>query len=556
MMTHYALLLKKQLIDSLPSRSKGKRNLSGAILFLALAAVIIAVFVFIFARFTRTYTAIRIHRIPDIPARQFEIMTFAYFALLIVCLLSGVSKLSYTLFENSDVGVLITMPFSSADLFLAKLTEVYIKQLALSFAFVLPVNLTFFIVTSTVSVYNVLMTIVVALILPIIPLMIASILVLPYFFLKRAITSRYLLSFLTTTLVTAAFCFGYAYLFKFAQNLLNAGRLASLFDENVMSFILHFTKNCYPANLIANIMLGRELLKSFGILAAMLAVAILVSFLVIRAIFIRVTQSGFNASVPHVLRRPRYFKSPRMLSLLNKELVSVLRTPSYSFMFLTTAIIMPVMAYHSAKLASSLLASLLGDVNIQFELCTFLVILYGTLSNTFCSTGISRDGYMNMMQKTLPYSPAELLSAKMLFSGIVSELSIVAACLTLFLTGLEKPVDVVVTFFSATLLMIAQLAFATRLDLNHPNFSKVDDGEIKEANRTVSTIIVLGLAVCMLIGGLMFLNPLVAFSRGDEAKTWQAYLYALLIPLALLTLAGVYFFRRLKVVFANLDAEG
>ena len=549
-------------MDSLPSRSSKKlspTNLMGTILTGVLIAGIVAAFVFIFAQFTKTYTAIKINRVPDIAARQYELMSLAYFVLLAVSLISSLNRLCYTLFENSDINVLITMPFSSLELFLAKLTGVYIRQLFISALFVLPVNLTFFVTTDSVSVYNVLMTFVVTLILPIIPLGVASVIVLPYYYVKRFISSHYLLSFMTVTLIMVGFCMLYASVFELAGNLLNAGKLASLFNERLMTRIQRFAAYDYPANLLANVMLGRNLGKSIGILIAILVGAAALGGFVIHAIFIHVSQVGLSSRVPQLVRRkPHFVRLSRTGNLIFKEFTTVLRTPGYSYMYFTTAIIMPLMAYYSAKLGNQLVLNLL-NINVGFELCTFLVLLYSTLTNTFCSTGISRDGYMAMMQKTLPYSPSQVLWAKMIFGGLVSELSIIAACIALAATGLEQPVDALITFISATLLSVAQLALGTRLDLNRPHFSKTDDGEIKEANSTVSMLIVIGLAAVVLIGGLLLSNTVRSLIGGGAAAATDkalSYVYALCLPAALLAGALTFFFVGLKKVYSNLDTEG
>ncbi len=561
-MTHYALLLKKQLGDILPARNKRRFSLSAflpSLLMLALSAGIIAAFVLIFSRFTNTYTAIRINRVEDIPSRQFELMTIAYFVLIVIFTVSGINRLCYSLFENSDVNVLISMPFSAFELFLSKLTGIYFRQLMLSLVFVLPVNLTFFVTTDLVNVYNVLMTIVVAVLMPILPLGIASALVLPYYLLKRFISSHYLLSFLVMTLLMVAFCVAYSFIFRFVEQLLGKpGGMATLFNEPVMNAIRRFTSFAYPANLIANIMLKRSLPKNLGILAAIIVVSAAIGFVIVRAIFIKATQKGFAPHIPHVKRRRfNLRRTPRMLSLISKEFLIVLRTPGYAYMYFTTAIIMPIMVYYSVSLGSDLLGRMTG-MSVGFELCTFLVLLYSTLTNTFCSTGISRDGYMIMMQKTLPYSPAQILTAKMIFGAFVSELSVIACAIMLAVCKMESVPDALVTCLAATLLSVAQLMFATRLDLNHPHFSKTDDGEIKEANSTVSTIIVIGLVVCLVLGVLLMLGPIGAM-LGDKAPIKlpkaASYVIALAIPLVLLGLAAAFFFINLKKVYSNIDAE-
>lgn len=559
-MTHVGILLKKQLGDILPARNKRRFKLSAflpMLLMLVLCAGIIAAFVLIFSRFTNTYIEIKINRVPDIPSRQHELMTMAYAVLLVVFLISGINRLCYSLFENSDVNVLISLPFSAFDIFVSKLIGIYARQLILSLVCVLSVNLTFFVTTNLINAYNVCMTIVVAVFLPILPLGVASALVLPFYLFKRSVSSHYLLSFFVMTLIMVAFSVGYSYVFKFAQNLLNNGQLASLFNEKTMNVIVGFAKYCYPANLIANLMLKRELPLSLGVLGGLTVVSAVVGFFVVRAIFIKATQSGFAPHIPHVKKRKVTLKkTPRMLSLISKEFLIVLRTPGYAYMYFTTAIIMPIMVYFAAKLGISLLDKL-TSMSVGFELCTFLVLLYSALTNTFCSTNISRDGYMIMMQKTLPYSPAQILTAKMIFSAVIAELSVIVSVIVLGVTKLESPVDAVITFLSASLMSFAQITLATRMDLNHPHFSKTDDGEIKEANSTVSSIIVIGLVVSIVMGAALMLSPIRAL-LGDASATANktiSYALALVIPVVLLGAATAFFFINLKKVYSHLDSE-
>lgn len=559
-MSRYGLLLKKQLFDTFPfgSRSARKKNIASYVLTAVLVACIMAAFILIFSRFTRTYTQIKINRVPDVAARQFELMSIAYFALIIIFTLTGLNRLCYTLFENSDISILISMPFSSFEIFAAKLTWVYIRQAAASLIAVLSLNLTFFITTDLVSAYNVLMSFVIALVLPVIPLFIASVLVLPYYYLKRIVVSHYLLAFAVMTALLIGFCLIYAYLFGIAEDVVSSGKLASLFNEGAMLKISRFAANNYPANLIAGIMLGRDVGKNIGVFIAILVGSTAIGIPLILAAFIRVTQKGFAAHVPHIsYNKLRFVSHGRFGNLIVKELLNVLRTPSYAYMYFATAIVMPIMTYYSAKLGSSVLTSILGNSRFGFELCTFIVLLYSTLTNTFCSTNISRDGYMSMVQKTLPYSPAQILSAKMLFSGIVSEISILVACIILPACGLESVGDAVVTFISATLLSVAQIAFATRLDLNRPHFAHTDDGEIKEANSTVSVIILVGLTVCFALGALMLSTAMTGLTQDAPAVTHRgaSYAYALCIPITLLAAAAAFFFYNLKKAYANLDAE-
>lgn len=560
-MTKYALLLQKQVLDALPTHSRKKNSsaIARALLMLLLVGAMVAVFVFVFSRFIDTYIAIKIDRVQDIPARQYEILSLGFFVLMVVFVLSGVASLSHELFENSDLNILITMPFHGTEIFLAKLTAVYLKQVVLALICVPTLNLTFLLVADAVTVYRIIGTFIVAVFIPIIPMAVASIIVLPFYYIKKVINSHYLLSFATMTILMGLFCWGYSYVFDLAQSLFTTGKITSLFNENVMDFIIGFTKYNYPANLFASLMLGRDIDKSLGILIGISVAAAVACFFLVRAIFIRVTHKNLSFRIPHSKKKHMHFyKTSRFSALLGKELLLVLRTPSYAYMYLTTAAVMPILAYYSAQMAQNMVAGLLGDSNLSFEICTFIVILYSMLTNTFCSTNISRDGYMCMTQKTLPFSPAKILGAKITFCAVVAELSVLIACIALGATGVERWQDCAITFVAGSLYAMAQIVMATKLDLMHPHFSRTQDGEIKESNGTVSIVIIMGLLTSFLIGfGLLFsaFAPLIGGEGIVQTDKTISYIIALCAPFALLCFAIGFFFINLGKTYSNLDTE-
>ncbi len=547
--------------DSLPSFNKKRsfaQNWSSTLLMVLLVGGIIALFGFIFSQFVDTYIAIKINRVTDVAARQYELMSVAYFVLIVVFLFHGITQLCYTLFENSDLNILLSMPFSSTELFLSRLVSLYLKQAAIATVCVVTINYTFFISTSTLDAYNGIMTLVISPLLPIIPLALASIIVLPFYYIKRALNSHYIFVFAMLTALLALFCVGYSYIFRFAETILNSGKIAALFNEQLMNGIQAFTKYNYPANLFASIMLRRDVGKSIGILLAICVPSMTICIVVVRTLFIKVSQARMSTHVPHThTKKLTMRKRTRTASLLQKEFLIVLRTPNYAFMYFSIAATMPILAFYSAKLATGLINSLFGNVNLEFELCTLITVLYSSLTNTFCSTNISRDGTMAMTLKTMPYAPKQILQAKVLFCSIVSVASILITCILYGALSLQTPLNAFVTFISATMVAFAQILIATRMDLNNPHFSKTDEGEIKEANSTVSSIILLGLAQSLVMGVLMFIPPIVSLLQNstEPYNSAVSYAVAICLPIALLASAIVFFLVHLQRKYDNLDVE-
>lgn len=52
------------------------------------------------------------------------------------------------------------------------------------------------------------------------------------------------------------------------------------------------------------------------------------------------------------------------------------------------------------------------------------------------------------------------------------------------------------------MMALSQILYATRKDLNSPQFSLEEDNVVRESNNNVSIIVVLGLVSAMLLGGI------------------------------------------------------
>ena len=325
-----------------------------------------------------------------------------------------------------------------------------------------------------------------------------------------------------------------------------------------MDGIIEFTRFAYPASFIANVLLGRSIGANIAFLIAISVCSAGIGLGVTHILFTKLLQTKFYLHIPRAKRRVLHFaKHSAVIGLLKKEFLLVLRTPSYSYMYFTTAVAMPVMAFYSARMGLVLIESLIGGLRSNFEVCTFIVLLYSTLTNTFCSTNVSRDGNNSTVMKTLPYSPAKILFSKILFCSLISLASVAITCIVFASTKMETPWDALATFASAMIMSVAQILFATRLDLNHPHFAKAENGEITESNSTVSTVIFSGLIASFIIGFALLFNTIKSILDGTNTVRTNgiSYVFAFLLPAALLAGAFAFFFTRLKSAYDNLSAE-
>ena len=529
-------LLKKNRREKTSDFRKGHFNAVGFGMRLLLSAAFIAIFVIFFGKFLDMFIEIRIDNTPAPDIRLFELLSLIYGAILLMLVLSGISQINNALFASEDMRVIAALPIGANTLYLSKIILIYLAQLVVACFTVLPVNLTVAVHCEVpVSFYP--LTVLVLLLMPLISVAIASVCALPYHALKAALKDRFVINFIVITLITALLLFLYAYVLEAVKELLLGDQMKYFFDENVMKTIAQVSANLYPANLIANILLGRNLALSYSVIAAILVASVAVSLLTIRRILTSALQSKISGSANFVKKfKPSLRANSPFGAMLKKEFLLIFRTPSYMFSYFAVAIVVPLLVYFCISIGSSLVLKLIA-VDSNLELAIFLTILFGTLANMFCSTNISREGTLFYSLKAMPLDYRQVVFSKVALCMIVTAASQMLSATLLAATGYVSALNAVFLFAIGVLFGFTQVCVATRVDFNHPHFAGAADGEIQESGNTSSSVIVLGIILSFALGGALLLTKMYFLLRG-LAEAYAYLTYVISASLAVLCAAG------------------
>ena len=547
------VLLRKQIHENLSYFKRNRRNIDVVGMFLSLALIAIVLFVIatVFKQFIEKYSTIRIDNVLDVQARLYEIMTIVYEIVLLISVFGSTSALTRAIFESDDRNVLIVLPIRPQAIFIAKMVSVYFSQAILAVCVTLPLVIVFAQVTAQSIIFIVISTLA-SLLIPFISLGIASILCLPFYFIKRFFQSKYILFLVVVTAIAAVLFVGYAKVLSFFENLMVSGDIKFFFSQEVMEFIINLTDKLVPANFLARLVFGVEPLKNAIILLIIIAVLGIIGFIVEYLLYnaaVKIRVQNNDGIVFHAkkISRPRTVVS----GLISKELGSIIFTPDYAFQYISVAAILPVMVYLCMGLGESLLAQLL-HLEMNFEIALLLTVLFGSLTNTFCAINISREGRSFYMQKTLPIRYSKMLGVKIGLNFVVTMLSVGISTLVITLQGFIEPMEAVFVFAVGIILGLAQICFATRKDLNHPYFPTEEDNTVKESNGNVSTIIILGMIISLVVGGVPLVYSVLDSLKGDGMANFT-YLFAGGLSVVVLIASLLYTFIGIKSKFERLS---
>ncbi len=548
-------LLRKQVQEHGSQYRKGNFDAFGFLIRWFLIAVFLAVFVIFFGRFTDIYLSVRTGGTASEQVRLYELLTMVYTLILIFMVVGGVSQINRQLFDADDMKLFMGMPVGAQTIFIAKLVSIYFGQLVISAACVLVVNVTVAFHIPQATLFYV-MTGVFCFVLPLISIAIAALVAMPYHAVKQFLKNRFVVYFILITLLTAALFYVYSVVLGAVRDMLLGDSLRFFFNEQVMTSIQNFVRFLYPAAWFADVLLGRNLIVAgIGIWVLVIA-CLLIAGLIIHRLMMWVMQSRIAGDVNFIHKHKEInFRRHPFLALMKKDFLLIFRTPGYTFSYFSVAVIMPLMVYFCMTIGSSIVEKLIG-MNCDLEIAIFLTLLFGALTNVFCSTNISREGEMFYSVKAYPLDYKAVFFSKIMLCMIVTAISQLISAILLVSTGYVQIWEAPFVLLGGLLCGFAQICFATRYDFNHAKFSTEEDGEIKESGNTVSAIIVIGMVTSFLIGGSVLLLRLLFALRLVSGYEFLTYVIVGVVSLAASGAAYYYLIRKLDKRYQEFSGGG
>lgn len=550
------LLFRKDILCAFSAfRQKGRRrDVAGWISTILLLAGIFAAFVYAFYVFAESYRSITFDT-PEAEAdRVYELLTFSVGAVLVVQCLIGVKKIYDALTDVKDQNVLICQPVRAEHIYLYKILRIYWAQLLSAVLILVPVA----VITDVLSGYAggaayYGFTALAVLLTPFLSCAAASLLAVPYTFFMRFLENKYLLRLLLYILLIGAAFWVYGRILLVITTLLDSGKLEFVFELQTMERIHAVAARLYPAAFLTKAVFGAD--AALNLLWAILLCAglFLPAYFLIRIFYRRALQARLEGESRVFRRRNAFRRRSKLASLLHKEFILVLRTPSYAFQYLATSVTVPFMVYQCVSLMRAMMSKI-TILDCDYELAVFAVAVFSIIGNTFCTTNISRDGRMGMFFKTLPVTPKEIVTGKLLFCGAVSVLSMVIVAVVLGATGLLTPLEVTALFFVGVIVSLAEIAAATRKDLSSPVFPTQDNDEVTDSNSNVSLIMLLGLLFAFLAGaGSVLISTLMSIYQIGFPSFVLSTAFILVVAAAACILSFVYLFRGLDEKYRAME---
>ena len=557
-MREFWILFRYEMKNQFPVQwKKGKTDVVGNLLSMLISLIMIVSCILLISTIAKNYVAIKINKVSNPIARASELLNVLYCLIILIMSISSLERMRKTLTDAKDKMVFLRLPLKQETIFLSKLCVLLLHTYLLGLALILPVNIIIATAISPAISYW-LATVCVCLFLPLIPFLIACLLIVPYIKLIDFIGNKYTLMFLSFTgLLVLAFLL-YSEVLMVVEKLLETGSIQFLFNEEFINALQVLLTITYPASSFASIVMQNNLLVSYIVVLAGAAVAAFFTYFVTKRLYYLTMYKNERRRVAKI-RRPTYKPSTPLIALLKKEFICVFREPKHVFSYFAIAAAMPVMVYSCYSLFETLIYNTLG-LRVHFSLALFIILIFGMLTNTFCSTNVTRDGGSVLKLKTFPLGASKIFLAKVVFCGIVSSLSVILATVLLVAATSLQTVDGIACCAIGLAFSFAQIFLATRMDMKYAKLSLSSIEIEKQSSKTMSKVITIGFLLSMLSGvssvvlALLSIGLPVAGGEQVGVSIVYSYLVPAIVGLAYLGFSIWYYRRNITQNFANLVA--
>ena len=549
-MNKFSILFKHELKMQFPLRSRSgkKRDVFGTLLSALMIILISAVFVILLSTVVSNYVLVKVNKVADPVLRAKELLNLCYTVVIVILAFVGLENMRRALTDKRYKELFLRLPVKQETIFASKIATLLISNYLLAFVLILTVDLIFYFSAPLPSGFFAMLPVVWVL-MPMVALLIATILLVPYIKLIDFIGNKYTVMLVSVTALIMGAFFLYSYFLKVVQSLLETGSIKFLFNEKFINAMQSLSEWTYPANCFASLALLDNVLSSLAICVAVAAVAVVMVYFVSKKLFYATLYKNEIKRKSFRIKEQKKAHKP-LVSLMKKEFICIFRSPKNLFSYFAIAASMPVMTYCCYTLFESLIKNTIGEAignAVSFSLAVLVVLIFSILTNTFCATNVTRDGAAAIKVKMFPVKASTILLAKVLLCVIVNSLSIIVSLTVLALSTSLSVTDAIICAVIAMAFSTAQIFIATRMDLNGARLSSSLAQMHSLSNRTIAKVVTLGILLAIVAGILSVVSCVFSFGSAIPfiaelglTKT-HAYLFPSIVSVIYLGAAVAYY---------------
>lgn len=487
-----------------------------------------------------------------------------YFALLLMAgafvLIFGIIALVSTLYLAKDTDFYSILPVKSTVIFAAKITFVYISELVIVLAVLIPVLVVYGIVIGAWAWYYVI-SLLMAFIVPALPLAVASIIAIPVMFVAGKLKNRNIIPLIFYTVLFVGVFALYMYFILQINSISEDG----ITDDQLMNFartmeIIRYV--FYPFAALSNAALG---IPSYGLSVAASTVVELVIFAACSAVLIGVllllgnlmysrSVKENNQTTSSVAKKGEFKAVGGTKALIKREINLAMRTTqtafqcfSVYFMLIVFAIVFGLMFKNTLKIPEDS-GIVVDDGNIFFIVCASLTAMLPSAMNA-AVTSVSREGTALASLKTLPIDGKKIANAKIitwLVPALAAEIIAIVIANVMYFDAIRLVLSLVL--FSA--LTVALTVFGVLWDFMSPKLKWTNPIQAVKGNAHSN----IGMFIGMGAGFVLIAASFVMFFLGASSLVFNLVFWMFLfVEAVIFGVLDAVLYRKVDLFYGRIE---
>ena len=487
---------------------------------------------------------------------------YFYFIILLVAaavvLIFGVVHLVSTLYLAKDTDFYSMLPVKPSVVFAAKTLFVYLFESVIVAAVALPAMIVYGAMTSA-GVQYFFISILCLPIVPALPLVVAAILAVPVMYIARKLRNRNIIPIIFYCLLFAGLIALYIVPMVSMSSITESEEIT---QEQIMSFARVVTVIGYILYPYTALSSAAFKLDTFGLGAApstalnilifvgISAALIAILFLLGKFMYSQAAKAN-NQTDNSRAKKGEYKRATRLITLMKREYLLALRTPSTAFQCYFTMLFPIVFAVIFGMMFKNMSAMTdMGDASLLPAYLTPLVysvvlVMMPVLSNA-AITSFSREGVGIEALKTMPIDAKALVKAKIAAWAILGmPIGVISAVIVnIFMFDL---LQLFLSVFAFLLLPLVYIVFGVLWDMSSPKLSWTDPIQAVKHNTHSTVGQFIGIGAGML---LFIIYSVISYTTSLNADALTAIIWSCIYAVIVIFLAiDIVLYRKIGIYY-------
>ena len=472
-----------------------KKNIFGFISLFILTISLLTLLGFIVYQVTETFYRLELEDV---------YLTTVFFILILVLTIFETINIIKQLYLSNDNQIYFKLPIKKEEIFLSKIIYIYLKQVLISLIFLFVTAFIYGLVSDK-SVYYYLKLVIISILLPLFPLLFATIISIPLSSIIKYLKRNKILLLISLIITISLLFIGYIFFINIILKFINITTSGTNYlSIEKIEIIKNSINNLKISKLFYILLISNPTNFFIKLLYLIIIITILtiISYYLLKYFYFKIINNQ-NEKRKYCLKRNIKIKKP-LKSILIKEIKILIRNPNYAFQTIIINILMPLFIILTIKLTKEA-----GELKIGKEIIpgvTFLTFLiFILLANCFQGTIISREKNSYYISKIIPVNKIKQLLIRISFGFILNIIMISISMILLLILNYINLKDGLLIYILSIIFLIGYTSYLVEKDYKNPNLDSLEGGLDEGLN--LYNNLLYGLIITVFLGMLYIIVP-------------------------------------------------